>query len=141
MLKFELIYRYSLASAGLGDQQSGSIIDDDQLRHRTQKASQLRWDRKQKNFTQGPSDKAEKGKMIKTESGTLLPATYNSGKYRQWKAKSRHMAPDVQALKGDQQVSQLRTPAHCRCEVENHIAQQACCRLRWYISAGRFSRK
>jgi hypothetical protein len=90
----------------MGDQKGGSIVDDDQLRHRTQKASQLRWDRKQKNFTQGNGDKAEQGKMIKTESGTLLPASYNSGKYRQWKAKSRHVVPDGQEQQGLQRVSQ-----------------------------------
>lgn len=81
-------------SAGQSSQ-VGSIPNDEQLSHRTQKASQLRWDRKRKNFTSVGDGKAEQGKMIKTESGTLLPATYRSGKYQLWKNKGGRQGATV----------------------------------------------
>jgi len=31
--------------------------------------------------------------MIRSESGALLPASYNSGRYREWKQKGRQTAP------------------------------------------------
>lgn len=56
-------------------------MSDETQQQRMQKASQLRWDRKRRNFAQ---TKGSTTKMIKTENGTTLPATYKSGTYRLW---------------------------------------------------------
>ncbi|TYJ55357.1 ATP-dependent RNA helicase DBP10 [Cryptococcus floricola] len=57
---------------------------------RAQKASQLSWDRKKHKFIQ-KSGSAEGVKMIKSESGALLPATYSSGKYKEWQKKRKNV--------------------------------------------------
>lgn len=80
--------------------------------------------------------------MIKTESGTLLPATYNSGKYRQWKAKSRHVGPDVKEGKGERNVSQDCGYADDRYEASSQtLGIMDCCRRRWCTSEGLSSKR
>ncbi|WVQ97778.1 hypothetical protein IAU59_004892 [Kwoniella sp. CBS 9459] len=60
---------------------------------KAQKASQLRWDRKKRKFVKNASE-SDGVKMIRTESGAMLPATYNSGRYNEWKARQRHRMPN-----------------------------------------------
>jgi ATP-dependent RNA helicase DDX54/DBP10 len=49
----------------------------------------MKWDRKKKRFTSGDQVGADNKKMIRSESGALLPASYNSGRYREWKQTRR----------------------------------------------------
>lgn len=80
--------------------------------------------------------------MIKTESGTLLPATYNSGKYRQWKAKSRHVGPDVKEGKGERNVSQHYGFADDRYEASRQeLAVLDCYHRQWFTSEGLSNRR
>lgn len=60
---------------------------------RAQKASQLKWDRKRKRFVKDAPGGDNK-KMIRSESGALLPATFKSGKFAEWK-KSRRRRVDA----------------------------------------------
>lgn len=69
---------------------------DEQLAHRSQRASQLRWDRKTKKFKKDPQQDGSAGPMIKTESGALLPATFDSGRFKEW-ARKRHNPMTVRA--------------------------------------------
>lgn len=62
-------------------------------RQTAQKASTLRWDRKNKRVVKGDGVGADNKKLIKTESGTRLPATFQSGKYDEWKKKKRFSVP------------------------------------------------
>ncbi|KAK8846716.1 hypothetical protein IAR55_005803 [Kwoniella newhampshirensis] len=55
---------------------------------KAQKASQLSWDRKKKKFIKKSGD-PEGQRMIRSESGALLPASYNSGRYVEWKSRRR----------------------------------------------------
>ncbi|WWD00268.1 hypothetical protein V866_007177 [Kwoniella sp. B9012] len=55
---------------------------------RAQKASQLSWDRKKRKFIKATVGSDNK-KMIRSESGSLLPASYNSGRFSSWKSKRR----------------------------------------------------
>ena len=50
---------------------------------RPQKASQLRWDRKRKRFTKTSNTQSSK-QMVRSESGALIPATYDSGRFERW---------------------------------------------------------
>jgi ATP-dependent RNA helicase DDX54/DBP10 len=62
---------------------------------RAQKASQLRWDRKRKRFSRAPLNSGNE-KMIRSESGALLPATFNSGRFDTWKKRAKGSLGDSQ---------------------------------------------
>jgi ATP-dependent RNA helicase DDX54/DBP10 len=55
----------------------------------------LNWDKKKKRFVQGGGAGADNVKLVKTESGTKLPATYRSGRFDEWKAKTRVSLPKI----------------------------------------------
>ncbi|KAL7418704.1 ATP-dependent RNA helicase dbp10 [Cryptotrichosporon argae] len=54
---------------------------------RAQKASQLTWDRKHKKFVKDPGVGKDNKKMIRGESGVVLPASFRSGRYDEWRKK------------------------------------------------------
>ncbi|WVF70106.1 hypothetical protein IAT40_004894 [Kwoniella sp. CBS 6097] len=89
---------YSLQSgASVPESLSASTFDmtaDEGQGPRAQKASQIRWDRKKRKFVKNASDN-EGVKMIRTESGAMLPATYNSGRFTEWKARQRNRKPSA----------------------------------------------
>ncbi|GAA5871545.1 hypothetical protein JCM16303_000788 [Sporobolomyces ruberrimus] len=60
-----------------------------------QKASTLKWDRRQKKFVRADQVGADNKKMIKSESGQKLSATFKSGVFDDWKKKSRTYMPKV----------------------------------------------
>lgn len=82
--------RYSMGAGE--DRNSGTAMGamtmdlqtDDVTSSRAQKASQLRWDRKRKRFTKDAGADGQKVKMVKTEGGSLMPASYDSGRYAAW---------------------------------------------------------
>lgn len=55
----------------------------------------LSWDKKKKKFVQGGGVGADNVKLVKTESGVKLPATYRSGRFDEWKQKSHRSLPKV----------------------------------------------
>lgn len=59
------------------------------------KRRELKWDKKKKKFVKGTGEGADNVKLVKTESGQKLPATYRSGRFDEWKAKSRVSLPRV----------------------------------------------
>jgi hypothetical protein len=63
--------------------------------------SQLTWDRKKKKFVQGDGVGADNKKLVRTESGARLPASFRSGRFDEWKAKKRIVLPKVGDLEGD----------------------------------------
>lgn len=69
--------------------------DDDGNQEQLQRASTLRWDRKNKRIVQGTGIGADNKKLIKTESGTRLPASFRSGKFEEWKQKHRTSLPRI----------------------------------------------
>jgi ATP-dependent RNA helicase DDX54/DBP10 len=62
---------------------------------REKRKHQLTWDKKKKKFITGDGAGADNVKLVKTESGTRLPATYRSGRYDEWKSKTRVSLPRV----------------------------------------------
>jgi len=66
--------------------------DGDGLRKRE---NTLTWDKKKKKFVKGDGTGADNQKIIRTESGAKLPATYRSGRFDEWKAKSHVTLPRV----------------------------------------------
>lgn len=75
-----------------------TINDEDPSKSATQKASLLRWDRKHKKFVKGDGVGADNKKLIRTESGAKLPASYKSGTYDEWKKKQKVYLPKVGEL-------------------------------------------
>ncbi|KAH9949579.1 ATP-dependent RNA helicase DBP10 [Amylocystis lapponica] len=59
------------------------------------KRREMKWDKKKKKFVKGGGEGADNVKLVRTESGIKLPATYRSGRFDEWKAKSRVSLPKV----------------------------------------------
>lgn len=55
----------------------------------------MTWDKKKKRFIQGDGVGADNVKLVTTESGAKLPATYRSGRFDEWKAKARVNLPKI----------------------------------------------
>ena len=55
----------------------------------------MTWDKKKKKFIKGDGAGADNVKLVRTESGTRLPATYRSGRFDEWKATTRTSLPRV----------------------------------------------
>ncbi|KAM0750290.1 P-loop containing nucleoside triphosphate hydrolase protein [Meredithblackwellia eburnea MCA 4105] len=60
-----------------------------------QRASTLRWDRRQKKFVKSDQVGADNKKLIRSESGQKLPASFRSGVFDEWKKKQRISVPKV----------------------------------------------
>ncbi|XP_018496448.2 ATP-dependent RNA helicase DDX54 [Galendromus occidentalis] len=59
--------------------------DTDDIR---KKNNRMKWDRKKKRFVREDDGNNPKSKMIRTESGALVPASYKKDLYKQWKRKN-----------------------------------------------------
>lgn len=60
-----------------------------------QRASSLRWDRRTKKFVKGDGIGADNKKMVRSESGQKLPASFKSGVFDEWRKKQRISVPKV----------------------------------------------
>ncbi|EKM54404.1 uncharacterized protein PHACADRAFT_258225 [Phanerochaete carnosa HHB-10118-sp] len=88
---------YSLRDgASFAEQAKNVTFDlglDEALQER--KRRDLHWDKTKKKFVKGTGEGADNVKLVKTESGVKLPATYRSGRFDEWKAKSRVSLPRI----------------------------------------------
>lgn len=57
--------------------------------------SKMTWDKRKKKFIHGDGAGADNVKMVTTESGLKLPATYRSGRFDEWSTKARMSLPRV----------------------------------------------
>jgi len=100
-----LHYRYSLSDGqSFVEQARTATFDlngDDGIVNRVQKASQLTWDRKKRKFIKGDGVGADNKKLIRSESGARLPASFKSGRFDEWKAKKKLSLPKVGEAEGD----------------------------------------
>lgn len=71
------------------------LTGDDGIAQRVQKASQLSWDRKKKKFVKGDGAGSDNKKLITTESGARMPASYRSGRFQDWKKTNRIVFPKL----------------------------------------------
>ena len=101
----DFLNRYSLKDGqSFVEQARNATFDlagDDGIVAKTQRMSQLTWDRKKKKFVQGDGVGADNKKLVRTESGARLPASFRSGRFDEWKAKKRIVLPKVGDLEGD----------------------------------------
>ncbi|KAG8932876.1 ATP-dependent RNA helicase dbp10 [Tulasnella sp. 418] len=80
------------------EQARGATFDlttDEGVTGRQRHGSQLNWDKKKKKFVKGTGEGADNVKLVKTESGARLPASYRSGRFEEWKSKTRVNLPKI----------------------------------------------
>ena len=90
--------RYSLRDgASFAEQAQTATFDlaGDESLLEQRRRKKMTWDRKKKNFVQGNGVGADNVKLVKTESGVKLPTTYRSGRFEEWKSKSKKSLPRV----------------------------------------------
>lgn len=63
--------------------------------HLLQRASALRWDRRTKKFVKGDGVGADNKKLVRSESGQKLPASFKSGVFDEWRKNNRISVPKV----------------------------------------------
>ena len=85
-----------------------TATDENSAHSATQKASMLRWDRKHKKFVQGDGTGSDNKKIIRTESGGKLPASFKSGSFDDWKKKQKLYMPKV----GELELKDRQLPNH-----------------------------
>lgn len=103
--------RYSLqdGASSFSQQARGVAFDlagDETVQEK--KARQSNWDKKKKKFVKGDGIGADNVKLIKTENGVRLPASYRSGRFEEWKAKSRISLPRTGEIEPDRPRLQNR---------------------------------
>ncbi|KAI0374114.1 DEAD-domain-containing protein [Pilatotrama ljubarskyi] len=89
---------YSLRDGASFAEQAKNVAFDltgDEAAAQERQRREMKWDKKKKKFVKGTGEGADNVKMVKTESGAKLPATYRSGRFDEWKAKSRVSIPRV----------------------------------------------
>ncbi|RKP36671.1 P-loop containing nucleoside triphosphate hydrolase protein [Dimargaris cristalligena] len=71
------------------------------------KQNALRWDTKKKKFVRGIGLGSDNKKMLRTESGARIPASYASGSYTEWQSKHRMSIPRT----GESELNGHQMPA------------------------------
>jgi ATP-dependent RNA helicase DDX54/DBP10 len=92
------MFRYSLRDGASFIEQARNATFDlagDEALLEQRKRKQMTWDKKKKKFVQGNGVGADNVKLVKTESGAKLPATYRSGRFEEWKWKNKKSLPRV----------------------------------------------
>lgn len=88
---------YSIANPNFTEQVGKATFDmngDESGILRANRPSQLKWDRKKKKMVSTGQVGADNKKMIRSESGALLPASYKSGRFEEWRKRRRHTGSD-----------------------------------------------
>src|SRR5437588_721942 len=65
--------------------------DDRESQQRNSRA--LRWDSRKKNFVRGGGIGADNKKLITTESGSKISASFKSGRFHEWQQRSKIHLP------------------------------------------------
>ncbi|OSD06788.1 DEAD-domain-containing protein [Trametes coccinea BRFM310] len=95
---------YSLHDGATFAEQAKKVafeLTGDEAAAQERQRREMKWDKKKKKFVRGTGEGADNVKMVKTESGTKLPATYRSGRFDEWKAKSHVSIPRVGEAEAD----------------------------------------
>jgi ATP-dependent RNA helicase DDX54/DBP10 len=90
--------RYSLRDGASFVEQARHATFDlagDETLLEQKRRKQMTWDKKKKKFVQGNGVGADNVKLVKTESGAKLPATYRSGRFEEWRSKNKKSLPRV----------------------------------------------
>jgi len=80
------------------------IAGDEGVAAQKRTHSKMTWSKKKKKFVRGDGSGADNVKMVTTESGVKLPATYRSGRFDEWSAKTRMSLPRVGEAEPERRV-------------------------------------
>jgi len=86
------------------------LTNDDGVAQRQRRDSQLTWDKKKKKFVKGGGEGADNIKIVTTESGARLPASYRSGRFDEWKAKNKVSLPRLGEAEPEMRVQRSGGP-------------------------------
>ncbi|PWN53632.1 DEAD-domain-containing protein [Violaceomyces palustris] len=75
--------------------------DSGVLGTQSQAPNSSRWDTKKKKFVKGDGTGSDNKKLIRTESGLKLPASFRSGRFEEWRREQRLDMPKVGELESD----------------------------------------
>ena len=81
----------------------------------------MTWDKKKKKFIQGDGIGTDNVKMVRTENGTRLPATFRSGRFDEWKSRSRVAMPQIGEAENSPTSTQKHTKSGVRRFKHNRI--------------------
>ncbi|OMH84819.1 ATP-dependent RNA helicase dbp10 [Zancudomyces culisetae] len=81
--------------------------------------SSLRWDPKKKIFKQGTGVGSDNKKLINSESGLKLPASFKSGTYDMWLKKSKSVIPSIGDSETNDSSSMYAKPINSTFSVNN----------------------
>ncbi|KAI8141774.1 P-loop containing nucleoside triphosphate hydrolase protein [Fennellomyces sp. T-0311] len=98
---------YSMQSGNFVEQAGKATLDligDDNDAMNQGRRNAMRWDAKKKKFVRGTGVGSDNKKMIRTESGALISATYKSGRYDEWVKNKRIAIPRT----GEQELSSAK---------------------------------
>ncbi|KAI3613376.1 hypothetical protein CBS9595_004209 [Malassezia furfur] len=88
--------------------------------HANQRPNQTRWDTKKKKFIKGDGTGADNQKLIRTETGLKLPASFRSGRYDEWRKEQRVDMPRVGEDESTMPASARRIAASARDGAPTH---------------------
>jgi ATP-dependent RNA helicase DDX54/DBP10 len=71
------------------------LAGDEAMVAQKRSRSKTTWNKKKKKFVRGDGAGADNVKMVKAESGIKLPASYRSGRFDEWRAKTRATLPRI----------------------------------------------
>ncbi len=102
---------YSLNGGSFAEQAHSAVFDlntdEASLGTQIQRPNAARWDTKKKKFIKGDGTGSDNKRLIKTESGLKLPASFRSGRFDEWRREQRMDLPKV----GEQE---MELPANVR---------------------------
>jgi len=76
---------------------TGEVTVAERHRH-----TRMTWDKKKKKFIKGDGSGADNIKLVRTENGTRLPATYRSGRFDEWRKKAKVTIPKIGEREAEQ---------------------------------------
>lgn len=90
---------YALNSGSFAEQAKKVTVelggDEHGPGHANQRPNQNRWDTKKKKFVKGDGTGSDNKKLIRTETGLKLPASFRSGRFDEWRKEQRLDMPRV----------------------------------------------
>lgn len=94
---FKTLDRYSLTdgASSFAKQAQNVAFDLTNDEGKVERSNKQIWDKKKKKFVRGDGVGADNVKMVRTENGTRLPATFRSGRFDEWKTKNRVTLPRI----------------------------------------------
>lgn len=106
---------YSLSGGSFAEQARQVTVDlggdETGPGHANQRPNQRRWDTKKKKFVQGDGTGSDNKKLIRTESGLKLPASFRSGRFDEWRKEQKVELPHVGDAESNMPASARRIAA------------------------------